>query len=94
MIFSSFLDDIMVFATFYCYWYHYHNQNKKHTLCLDTLYLQRVHAQLELLMRFTFFNLERERLRLTTSEAAKAQHTVSEMNVVPLEKSTMEMGFL
>ena len=41
-----------------------------HSWKLFQLYLKRVHAQLELLMRFTFFNLARE--TTTASEAAEA----------------------
>ena len=41
-----------------------------HSWKLFQLYLKLVHAQLELLMRFTFFNLARE--TTTASEAAEA----------------------
>ena len=41
-----------------------------HSWKLFQLYLKRVHAQLELLMRFTFFNLVRD--TTTASEAAEA----------------------
>ena len=38
IIFSSFLNNKNDITTFNYLWYHNHNQNKKHTLCLDTLY--------------------------------------------------------
>ena len=44
MIFSPFFDNIMHVTTFNQQWYHHNNQNKKDSLYLDTLYLDRAAA--------------------------------------------------
>ena len=51
-----------------------------HSWKLFQLYLKRVHAQLELLMRFTFFNLARE--TTTASEAAEAVGAVEAVGIL------------
>ena len=56
-----------------------------HSWKLFQLYLKRVHAQLELLMRFTFFNLARE--TTTASEAAEAVGAVEAVGTAEAEEA-------